>query len=165
MCKYIKKKMFKPLHLLNNLRFDYILKKNKFKNKSILDLGCGIGMLSEKLSLHGGVVTGIDKSSSLIKIALENARKKKLSIKYLCSNFLSVENFNFKFDIIICTEVIEHLDDIFNFFIFLDKVSKKNTIIFISSLNKNLISYFKIILLGEFFSGTLVKNTHNIDSF
>lgn len=162
---FLNKKYFKPLFLINNIRFSYILKRVDFFNKSVLDVGCGIGLLSEKLSLHGGFVTGVDKSYNLIKIALARAKNKKINVKYLCFDFLSANDLTFKFDFIICTEVIEHLPDLIKFFDFLNKVSKKDTIIFISSLNKSLLSYFKIIFLGEFFSNSLIKNTHNYYKF
>ncbi len=162
---FLRKNFFKPLYLLNDIRFNYILKKINLKNKTILDIGCGIGLLSEKLALHGGLVTGIDKSDLLIKLAFKNSRCKKLNISYLCCDFLSIQNFYFKFDIIICTEVLEHLDDVFALFKFLDTVSKKDTRIFISSLNKTLLSYFKIVFLGEFISENLIKNTHKYELF
>lgn len=162
---FLKKNFFRPLYLLNDIRFNYILKRADFKSKFILDLGCGIGLLSEKLALHGGFVTGIDKSDLLVKLAFKNAVRNGLNINYLCYDFLSIKNFDFIFDVIVCTEVLEHLDDIFKLFCFLDKVSKKRTMIFMSSLNKNILSYFKIIFLGEFVSKNLIKNTHRYEQF
>ncbi|HIH2762672.1 MAG TPA: bifunctional 2-polyprenyl-6-hydroxyphenol methylase/3-demethylubiquinol 3-O-methyltransferase UbiG [Candidatus Azoamicus sp. MARI] len=162
---FLKKNFFKPLYLLNDIRFNYILKRIKLKDKFVLDIGCGIGLLSEKIALHGGVVTGIDKSDLLIKVAFNNSLLSKLNITYECFDFLSIKKFNFKFDIIICTEVIEHLDDILKCLNFIDKVSKKDTRVFISSLNKTLLSYFKIIFLGDFLSLSLIKNTHKYEQF
>lgn len=162
---FLKKNFFRPLYLLNDVRFNYILKRVNLKSKVILDLGCGIGLLSEKLALHGGVVTGIDKSDLLVKLAFKNAVRNGLNINYLCYDFLSIKHVDFIFDVIVCTEVLEHLDNIFKLFYFLDKVSKKHTMIFMSSLNKNIFSYFKIIFLGEFVSKNLIKNTHKYEQF
>ncbi|HIH2763303.1 MAG TPA: bifunctional 2-polyprenyl-6-hydroxyphenol methylase/3-demethylubiquinol 3-O-methyltransferase UbiG [Candidatus Azoamicus sp.] len=162
---FLKKNFFKPLYLLNDIRFNYILKRIDIKFKYILDLGCGIGLLSEKLALHGGIVTGIDKSKFLIKIASKNAIINKLNINYICYDFLFIKNVDFKFDLIICTEVLEHINDFFKLLNFFEKISKKNTLIFLSSLNKNFLSYFKIIFLGEFVSKNLNKNTHKYEQF
>lgn len=159
--------VFEPLFLLNNVRFDYILNRIDLKNKRILDLGCGLGILSQKLALHGGIVTAVDKSEDLIFLANKNLNIKSLNlnINYMCFDFFLSKNFDSFFDIIICTEVLEHLYDKIELLNLINKYSKKNTLVFLSSLNKNFFSYFKIIFLGEFISFSLAKNTHKFDYF
>lgn len=162
---FFKNNFFDPLVSLNSLRFDYIKKRNDLIGKRILDLGCGIGLLTEKFVLHKALsVTGIDKSNLLIDIASINAKKKGLKINYILGDFLK-KKFFFKYDIILCTEIIEHfksLDKVFDIF---NTIGHSNTLFYISSLNKSVISYFKIIFLAEFISGKIIKNTHYFNDF
>ena len=66
---------YKLLHKLNPLRLEYILARLEIKNKKILDIGCGGGILSEELSKMGAKVTGIDSSIKSIKIAQKHAKE------------------------------------------------------------------------------------------
>ena len=86
---------FKPLHMFNPIRIEYIVeniklhfninnnKNNFLKNLNILDIGCGGGLISEPMSRLGGAVTGIDASEKNIKIAQLHAKKNNLNIRYL----------------------------------------------------------------------------------
>ena len=86
---------FKPLHMFNPIRIEYITEKikshfninkienNFLKNLNILDVGCGGGLISEPMSRLGGTVTGIDASEKNIRIAQIHARKNNLDIRYL----------------------------------------------------------------------------------
>ena len=100
---------FKPLHMFNPIRIEYIddncsshfnLKKNSklpFKNLKILDIGCGGGLISEPMSRLGAEVTGIDASDRNIKIAKMHLEKSKLDINYYCSSpekFVAKEKFD-----------------------------------------------------------------------
>jgi len=158
--------LLKPLYILNNIRFDYIKKKVNIKRKKILDIGCGTGILSEKLALHGGIVTAIDKSNKLINTAKYNLKKKNISINYKnidLKEFLQ-ENTEI-FDIIILMELIEHIKnkhDIINIF---NKISNKNTHLFLSSLHKNLRTYINIIFYAEYIFNKLYKGTHLYEQF
>ena len=90
---------FKPLHKFNPIRIDYLKKniikhfdiKNEKNNKplngvSILDIGCGGGLLSEPMFRLGAKVTGIDASEKNIKIAKFHSKKQNLKINYLCTS-------------------------------------------------------------------------------
>ncbi len=154
-----------PLHAINDIRFNYIKTQCDVKNKKILDLGCGGGLLSLKLSKHGAYVIGLDKSKNLIDIANINVLTTKINrIKYINLDFLEFKS-NLKFDVILCMEMIEHLNNINDFFIFLNNVASSNTLIFISSLDKCFISYFNIIFFGEYILKKLKKNTHDYFKF
>ena len=114
---------FKPLHMFNPVRIEYILdivcshfnldrKKNlPLKKLKILDIGCGGGLISEPMCRLGAEVTGIDASEKNIKIASIHAKKNKLNIKYLNK---SPEQIGEKenYDIILNLEVVEHVNDL-----------------------------------------------------
>ena len=117
---------FKPLHKFNPIRIQY-LKENimehfklkqtnsPLKRVSVLDIGCGGGLLSEPISRLGARVTAIDASKKNIEVAKFHAKKNNLKINYFCS---SPEKLNLKkkFDVILNMEIVEHVEDL-NFFI------------------------------------------------
>ena len=166
---------FKPLHKFNPIRIKYIkenITKNfKLKNKlkplsgvSILDIGCGGGLLSEPMKRLGAEVTGIDASEKNIKIAKLHSKKSKLKINYLCSSpeKLKVKK---KFDVILNMEIVEHVEDI-NFFInSCSKLLKKNGLMFIATLNKTLKSYMFAIIGAEYVLRWLPIGTHDWEKF
>jgi len=166
---------FKPLHKFNPIRIGYIKKniisnfKLKIKKKpldkiSILDIGCGGGLLSEPMTRLGANVTGIDVSNKNINIAKLHAKKNKLKINYFCS---SPEKFKIKkkFDVILNMEIIEHVEDI-NFFInSCSKLLKKNGLMFVATLNKTLKSYVFAIIGAEYLLRWLPIGTHDWEKF
>lgn len=156
-----KKNICQPLHIINNIRFNYIKSKTNIINKNILDLGCGGGILTEKLAQHGAKITALDKSKELIKIA-----KSRLIFSSIKINYLNIDIMNFlkkcqtKFDIIICMELLEHIENKQPIINLSKNILNENGTIIISSLNKNILTYIKIILFGEFILKKLHKNTH-----
>ena len=167
---------FKPIHLFNPSRIKFIREKLIFhfklnansstplKNLKILDIGCGGGLLSEPLSRLGANITGIDASQNNIEIAKLHAKEMNLNIKYIkCSP----ENLNLKneFDVILNMEVVEHVSNV-NFFIkSCSKLIKKNGIMFVATLNKNLKSYVFAILGAEYVLRWLPIGSHDWNKF
>ena len=155
---------FKPLHLFNPVRIKFIISSTPLKNISILDIGCGGGLLCEPLKRLGAEVTGIDASSNNIEVAKLHAKEIGLDIEYIHS---SPENINLEneFDVILSMEVVEHVSDV-NFFIEkCSKLVKKNGIVFISTINKNLKSYVFAILGAEYILRWLPIGTHHWEKF
>ncbi len=167
---------FKPLHLFNPARIEIIketlinhfkLKNDVFrplKNLKILDIGCGGGLLCEPLSRLGADMTGIDASENNINVAKLHAKEMGLNIKYLHS---SPENLKFanEFDVILNMEVVEHVSDVNLFLKNCSKLIKKNGIMFVATINKNLKSYFFAIVGAEYILRWLPIGTHDWDKF
>ena len=114
---------FKPLHMFNPVRIEYITEKikqhfNINKNKEtflndlkILDIGCGGGLISEPMARLGGIVTGIDASKKNIEVAKIHSKKNNLKISYLNKSpeqLITKE----KFDIILNLEIVEHVENV-----------------------------------------------------
>ena len=166
---------FKPLHKFNPTRIKYI-KENiinnfKLKNKSkplsgisILDIGCGGGLLSEPMSRMGANVTGIDASDKNIKIAKLHSKKNKLKINYLCSSPEKLKVTK-KFDVILNMEIVEHVEDIDFFLKSCSKLLKKNGLMFVATINKTLKSYIFAIVGAEYILRWLPIGTHEWDKF
>ena len=167
---------FKPLHMFNPIRIEYIISKIKnyfeiqnnkeyfLKNLNILDVGCGGGLISEPLSRLGANVTGIDASEKNIKIAKLHSAKSNLNIRYLKK---SPENFNEyeKFDIILNLEIVEHVENVQLFIDSCHKLLKKNGIMFTATLNRTLTSYIKAIIGAEYILRWLPVGTHDWNKF
>ena len=166
----------KPLHLFNLARIDFIKKKlisyfnldsnsqKPLKKLKILDIGCGGGLLCEPLNKLGATVTGIDPSSDNIEVAKLHSKEMNLNIKYMR---YSPENLNFKneFDSILNMEVVEHVSDVNLFIQNCSKLIKKNGIMFVATINKNLKSYMFAILGAEYILRWLPIGTHDWDKF
>ena len=114
---------FKPLHMFNPVRIEYILeeiskhfkikreKKLFLENLNILDIGCGGGLISEPMARLGANVTGIDASAKNIKVASLHSKKSNLKIKYINASPEKMGEKE-KFDIILNLEIVEHVDNI-----------------------------------------------------
>ena len=167
---------FRPLHLFNPVRIKFIKEKliyhfklNSNKEKPleklrILDIGSGGGLLCEPLYRLGANVTGVDASDKNIEVAKLHAKQMDLNIKYIHS---SPENINLKneFDVILCMEVVEHVSNINLFIEKCSKLVKKNGVIFISTINKNLKSYAFAIIGAEYILRWLPIGTHDWNKF
>ena len=166
---------FKPLHKFNPIRIKYIkdniINNFNLKNKikplsgiSILDIGCGGGLLSEPMSRMGANVTGIDASDKNIKIAKLHSKKNKLKINYLCSSPEKLK-ITKKFDVILNMEIVEHVEDIDFFLKSCSKLLKKNGLMFVATINKTLKSYIFAIVGAEYVLRWLPIGTHEWEKF
>ena len=166
---------FKPLHKFNPIRISYIkdniVKSLKLKNQkkplqkvSILDVGCGGGLLSEPMKKLGAEVVGIDASEKNIQVAKLHAKKNNLDINYFCT---SPENFTkkMKFDVVLNMEIVEHVEDVDFFLKSSAKLLKRGGIMFVATLNKTLKSYLFAIIGAEYILRWLPIGTHEWEKF
>ena len=167
---------FKPLHMFNPIRIEYITDniKNHYKIKkdkanfleglNILDIGCGGGLISEPLARLGGKITGIDASKKNIDIAKLHSKKNGLQINYL-NNSPEQLNEKEKFDIILNLEIVEHVEDINLYIKSCYKLLKKNGLMFTATLNRSFTSYIKAIIGAEYILRWLPIGTHDWNKF
>ena len=167
---------FKPLHMFNPIRIEYIVgeitrhfkldQKNKilFKNLEILDIGCGGGLISEPMARLGGNVTGIDAAEKNIKIASLHSKKENLKINYLNKSPEQLQKKE-KFDIILNLEVVEHVDNLDLYLSSCYGLLKKNGIMFTATINRTLTSYVKAIVGAEYILRWLPIGTHDWNKF
>ena len=167
---------FKPLHMFNPIRIEYIVENikqhfkindtnNQFlKNLSILDIGCGGGLISEPMARLGGKVTGIDASKKNIKIAQLHAKKNNLDIRYISKSPEQLNEFE-KFDVILNLEIIEHVENVNLYIESCYKLLKKNGIMFTATLNRTVTSYIKAIIGAEYVLRWLPIGTHDWNKF
>ena len=166
---------FRPLHKLNPIRIKYIKQniiehfnianlKNPLNNLSLLDVGCGGGLLSEPMCRLGAKVTGIDAIRKNIDIAKIHAKKNKLKINYVTASpeKLKIKK---KFDVILNMETVEHVSDLNHFIKSCANLLKKNGIIFIATINRTLKSYLFAIAGAEYILKWLPIGTHDWNLF
>ena len=166
---------FKPLHMFNPIRLEYIKdvitqhfkitkKTNILDNLNILDIGCGGGLISEPMSRLGANVTGIDASEKNIKIAQIHSKKNNLNIKYLNKSPEQIKDYN-KFDVILNLEVVEHVENVNLYIESCNKLLKKNGLMFTATLNRSFMSYIKAIIGAEYILRWLPIGTHDWNKF
>ena len=167
---------FKPLHMFNPIRIEYItenIKKhfNTKKDKSdslegltILDIGCGGGLISEPMARLGAEVTGIDASEKNINVAKLHSEKSGLKIKYFNTSPENLDKSK-KFDIILNLEIIEHVDNVNLYISSCSKLLKKNGLMFTATLNRSFSSYIKAIIGAEYILRWLPIGTHDWNKF
>ncbi len=167
---------FKPLHMFNPIRIEYILdeiskhfqldrkKKDLLKNLEILDIGCGGGLMSEPMARLGGNVTGIDASEKNIKIASVHSEENNLKINYL-NKSPEMLNQKEKFDIILNLEIVEHVDNLDLYLDSCKRLLKKNGLMFTATINRTFISYIKAIIGAEYILRWLPIGTHDWNKF
>ena len=166
---------FKPLHKFNPIRIKYIKQniivhfnivnsKKPLNNLSLLDVGCGGGLLSEPMCRLGAKVTGIDAIRKNINIAKIHAKKNKLKINYIIASpeKLKIKN---KFDVILNMEIVEHVEDVELFIKKSSELLKRKGLMFVATLNKTLKSYIFAIVGAEYIMRWLPIGTHEWEKF
>ena len=167
---------FKPLHMFNPIRIEYILEeitkhfkldrktKLPLKNLEILDIGCGGGLISEPMARLGGNVTGIDAAEKNIKIASLHSKESNLKIRYLENSPEQLKEKE-KFDIILNLEIVEHVENLDLYLQSCYDLLKSNGLMFTATINRTLISYIKAIIGAEYVLRWLPIGTHDWNKF
>ena len=173
---------FSALHKMSNVRIEFIKQNatriskkekigvNLLDGLNCLDVGCGGGILSEKLKRLGANVTGIDASKTSIDIAKEHAKKSRLEINYKCmttSKLLEIKEQKTlnKFDLVIASEVIEHVNDRNAFLSDISNLCRPGGLVVFTTINKSFLG----ILFGKYFAENILKilptGTHEVEKF
>ena len=165
---------FSALHKMSNARIEFIKISatrilNHLNGIKCLDVGCGGGILSERLARLGATVTGIDASENAIKIANEHSIKSRLKINYRCMSTGDLLNSNKKFlnnfDLVIASEVIEHVNNRNLFLSDISNLCRSGGIIIFTTINKSFMGIFLAKFLAESILKTLPRDTHDPEKF
>lgn len=168
---------FKPLHMLNPCRLDYITSQiaaeferdltqsEPFKGLRILDIGCGGGLLSEPMARLGADVVGADAAERNIPVAQVHAEEQGLKIDYRHTSAEALVEKGEQFDAIMNMEVVEHVADPLTFLTACQQLLKPGGVMTCSTLNRNPKSYVFAIIGAEHVMRWLPKGTHEWTKF
>jgi 2-polyprenyl-6-hydroxyphenyl methylase/3-demethylubiquinone-9 3-methyltransferase len=157
---------FKPLHEINPLRLDYINRHAALSGKTVLDVGCGGGILSESMAGMGANVTGIDLSDKPLQVAklhlLESGKQvdyRKIAVEALAAEQPA------HYDIVTCMEMLEHVPDPQSIVKACADLVKPGGWVFFSTLNRNPKYYLFAIIGAEYMLNLLPRGTHDYAKF
>lgn len=156
-----------PLHQLNPVRLGFIEQQTSINNKTILDIGCGAGLLTEAMAKKGARTTGIDAGNEVITVAQQHAADQPLTINYQCTSaedFLQA-NPNTHFDIITCMELLEHVDNPNELLTTCWQLLKPGGLLFLSTINRTAKAFLFAIVGAEYLTRKLPIGTHHYQKF
>ncbi|HKJ82708.1 MAG TPA: bifunctional 2-polyprenyl-6-hydroxyphenol methylase/3-demethylubiquinol 3-O-methyltransferase UbiG [Mariprofundaceae bacterium] len=157
---------FKPLHLINPLRLDYIGERVEMRDAAVLDVGCGGGLLAEGMARCGACVTGLDRSGKALSVARIHAEQSDVAVDYQQTDAQTwAESHSEVYDAITCLEVLEHVPDVPGTVAACASMLKPGGAFFFATLNRTLKSYVMAILGAEYLLGWLPRGTHRYEKF
>lgn len=158
---------FKPLHLINPLRLDFINQHSSgLFDKSVVDIGCGGGILAESMAKAGANVVGLDMASASLEIAKLHGLESGVNVEYHCATAESfADSHAGEFDVVTCMEMLEHVPDPASVVRACAKLVKPGGHVFFSTLNRNIKSYLMGIVGAEYVLKLVPKGTHDHSRF
>lgn len=154
------------LHMINDLRFNYFRDiLGDLAAKTVLDIGCGGGLLSEQFAKAGARVTGVDLSPTAIDAAREHAEKSSLKIDYRNCAIKELVDKGESFDIVICAEMLEHVDDLAATIRESAALAKPGGYYLFETINKTLKAKFLAVFMAENVLNFVARGTHDYNKF
>jgi 2-polyprenyl-6-hydroxyphenyl methylase/3-demethylubiquinone-9 3-methyltransferase len=168
---------FGALHAFNPARLSFVVEEAQrwrtlqnsafrpLEGLTILDIGCGGGILSEPLARLGGGVTGIDPVAESIGVAEAHSQSLRLPIDYRCATAEDLVREGRTFDLVIASEVVEHVADVSSFLGTCRSLCKPGALLILSTLNRTAKSYALAIVAAEQVLGLVPPGTHDWKKF
>jgi 2-polyprenyl-6-hydroxyphenyl methylase/3-demethylubiquinone-9 3-methyltransferase len=145
---------FRPLHLLNPVRLQFVTARTAVAGRRVLDVGCGGGLLSEALARTGAQVCGIDLAPGMIEVARLHAAESGLAIDYRVASAEEVaQQRPGHFHVVTCMEMLEHVPDPAAMTATLARLLAPGGALFVSTLNRNLKSFLLAIVQRSWRAG------------
>jgi 2-polyprenyl-6-hydroxyphenyl methylase/3-demethylubiquinone-9 3-methyltransferase len=158
---------FRPLHEINPLRLDWIDRLASIKDKTVVDVGCGGGILAESMARRGANVLGVDLADKPLKVAQLHAMEAGLAnIDYrsIAAEALAAER-PAQFDVVTCMEMLEHVPDPSSVVKACADMAKPGGWVFFSTLNRNPKAFLMAIVGAEYVLKLLPRGTHEFAKF
>jgi 2-polyprenyl-6-hydroxyphenyl methylase / 3-demethylubiquinone-9 3-methyltransferase len=158
---------FKPLHQINPLRLDWIDALAPLQGKTVLDVGCGGGILADSMARKGAVVTGIDLATKALKVAQLHALEAQtphVSYREISAEALALEQPG-HYDIVTCMEMLEHVPNPALVVQACSALVKPGGWVFFSTINRNPKAWIFAVLGAEYVLNLLPRGTHDYAKF
>jgi 2-polyprenyl-6-hydroxyphenyl methylase / 3-demethylubiquinone-9 3-methyltransferase len=157
---------FKPLHEINPLRLEYIERRSSLEGKTVVDVGCGGGILAESMALKGAHVLGIDMGKAPLSVAQLHKLESGVELDYqqMTAEELAEQEAG-KYDVVTCMEMLEHVPDPSSVIAACSKLVKPEGHVFFTTLNRNPKSFLFAIVGAEYIMNILPKGTHEYSKF
>lgn len=156
----------KSLHDINPLRLDYLNRQASLAGKTVLDIGCGGGLLTEGMANLGAIVTGIDMSSAAIQVAELHQLETGTQVEYLNTTAEEISQQRpAAFDVVTCLEMLEHVPDPVSIVKAASTLVKLGGHVFFSTINRNAKAYLFAIVGAEYLLKLLPQHTHDFSKF
>ncbi|WP_312773590.1 bifunctional 2-polyprenyl-6-hydroxyphenol methylase/3-demethylubiquinol 3-O-methyltransferase UbiG [Atlantibacter hermannii] len=158
---------FKPLHRINPLRLGYITERaGGLFGKTVLDVGCGGGILSESMARQGATVTGLDMGAEPLQVARLHALESGVELDYVQETVEEhAAKHPEKYDVVTCMEMLEHVPDPASVVMACARLVKPGGHVFFSTLNRNGKSWLMAVVGAEYILRMVPKGTHDIKKF
>ena len=157
---------FRPLHEINPLRLDWIDRHAPLAGKTVLDVGCGGGILAEAMAQRGARVTGIDLSEKALRVAELHLHESQLEIIYrkaMAEEFAAAHPG--AFDVVTCMELLEHVPQPESMVAACARLARPGGQVFFSTINRNPKAYLFAVVGAEYVLKLLPKGTHDYMRF
>jgi 2-polyprenyl-6-hydroxyphenyl methylase/3-demethylubiquinone-9 3-methyltransferase len=155
---------FRPLHLLNPVRVQFIAERTALAGSRVLDVGCGGGLLAEALARAGARVTAIDLAPAMIEVARLHAAESALAVDYRLSSAEDVAAAEpAGFDVVTCMEMLEHVPEPAAMTATLAHLLRPGGALFVSTINRNLKSFLLAIVGAEYVLNLIPRGTHEYE--
>jgi 2-polyprenyl-6-hydroxyphenyl methylase/3-demethylubiquinone-9 3-methyltransferase len=157
---------FRPLHEINPLRLEWIDRHAQLAGKTVLDVGCGGGILAEAMARRGAQVTGIDLSDKALRVAQLHLLESGLGVKYeraMAEEFAAAHPG--AFDVVTCMELLEHLPQPESMVAACARLVRPGGQVFFSTINRNPKAYLFAVIGAEYVLNLLPKGTHDYARF
>ena len=157
------------LRLLHNLvparlkYFDNII--NSWRDKTVLDLGCGGGFMSEALANKGAKVIGVDPSEAAIAVAQDHAKGQGLAINYKVATGENIPLPDQSVDCVVCVDVLEHVAQLDRVLDEVHRVLRPGGMFLFDTINRTPLAAFVVVHMGETVLRLLPRGTHDPAKF
>lgn len=147
-------------------RVGYIATKSGLRDRRVVDVGCGGGILAEALAQRGARVIGIDPGARAIRAAHEHSQESRLPISYVqCSAEPFAESFPSHFDLVVCMELLEHVPDPAGIVRACARLVRPGGDIFFATINRTPLAFLLAVALAEYCLGIVARGTHEYRKF